>query len=455
MLIDLAKSDFGSIAENVTRLKVSNMYIVENPLSVSGYSYIARPTLESFANIPGQTVRGIWYQSINGSTDVYVVAGTTLYRLSKLGEYTAVGIITGSGLCTFTSTTYNISIASDGALFIFDGAVVTPVAIPDDQYVGDVTSLDNYIIIGIKNSNKFYWINPGDTTIDPLSFTSAERNPDDIVTLTSVGDELWVLGQNTVEIFTDSGDANAPFIRIPGRVYQLGCEDKHSLVRTIKDTLPCLIWVTPSKEVVLAQGTPAKISNVSVEELLKGSTRFTGWAFRTNKHDFYVLNTDTVTLVYDISVNLWYRWSSYLQDTWKAASGLQITDSVYAVSDDSGEIYKLSSTPKDLEQDYLVCEVGGFVPNPTRNPIKCSSVSLSVNYGFSNSYTTDPLVEVRWSDDGGSTWSTYKQGALGKRGNYGTDVTFRSLGQIIKPGRYFEFRFSEVQPFRLDGAVLN
>ena len=455
MLINLSKTDFGSLNENVTRLKVSNMYLVENPLSPSGYSYVARPTLSIVNNIPGTSLRGIWYQASEGVTKVYVVANDTLYLLNADGTYTRLGNIPGTGFCTFTSTIYYIAIASDGRLFLYNGAALTEVAVPDGARVSDVTSLDNYVIVGIEGTNKFYWINPGGLTIDGLSFASAERNPDDIVTLTAVGDELWVIGQSTIEIFTDSGDINAPFVRIPGRVYQIGCQDKHSVVRTLKDTLPCLIWVTPSKEVVLAQGIPSKISNESIEELLKTSSTFTAWSFRTSKHDFYALTTDTVTVVYDITNSAWYRWSSYGQATWKAVFGVQINDTIFAVNANNGETYQLSFDNKDLATDFLVCEVGGFIPNPTNSPMLCNSITLLLNYGFSSSYAQNPIIELRWSDDGGATWSTYMQGTTGVRGRYDTDVRYRSLGKIVKPGRYIELRFSEIQTFRLDGAVMN
>lgn len=455
-VIEFTRQDFDSLSENVARVKLSNMYTVDNPLSLSGHSYIPRPTLGAYKTLPSGSIRGIWYQSSQGSTLLYVVSGETLYKIDPETDIvTSVGSIPGADFCTFASTIYSIAIVASGKLFLFNGAVLTDVSIPDNNLATDVTSLDNYFIIGIKDTNRYYWINPGDLTIHPLSFASAERNPDDIVSVMSLGDELWVLGQSTAEVFVDSGDINAPFIRISGRVYQTGCADKLTVVNTLKETLPCLIWVTPSKEVVLAQGSPIKISDESVEEVLKRSSVFTAWAFRTNRHDFYVLSTDVATFVFDITAGVWCRWSTYLKDTWDAVAGIHVNDTVYCVTNFDGSLYKLSYNTTDANQDYLVCEVSGFVPQNSIKPVLCNNVTLFLNYGFSGSYLTSPTIELRWSDDGGHTWVNYMQAATGSRGLYDTNVSFRSLGRIVQPGRLFEVRFSELQSFRFDGATYN
>lgn len=454
-LIPLAKTDFGSLTENLPRQKLSNLYMVENPLSVSGVSYISRPSLSTLTTLPEGPIRGLFYQAGNGATTLYVVAGNNLYTVTETGAYTLVGSTPGSDFCTFASTIYGIAVVSDGGLYIYDGTTVTSVTIPDSGKVSDVTSLDNYFIVGIKNTNKFYWIEPGASVIDPLNFASAERNPDDIVTMISIGDELWAIGQNTVEIFTDSGDAAAPFVRIPGRVYQVGCADKHSVSKTNKDTLPCLIWVTPTKEVVLAQGIPEKISNESIEELLRASETFTGWSFRTNRHNFYVLTTDNETIVYDITAGSWSRWSSYQSEKWKAFSGIQVNSTTYAVNKEGSDLFYLTSNVTDSSSDFIICEVSGFVPNPTNNSVVCNAVTLFLNYGASPSYTEGPLAEMRFSDSFGNSWSSYYQGRLGNKGMYDTTVRYRSMGSFNRPGRYFEFRFSNLASIRFDGATMN
>lgn len=454
-LIDLTTTDFGSLTENVNRLKLSNMYVIKNPLSLSGKSYISRPSVSTLSQISGQRIRGIFNNESNGETTLFVVADSSFYTVSPTGSYEKIGDIPGQAFCSFASSIYHVAIVSDGGVFLYDGMTLTQVAVPDFQKASGITSLDNYFIISIENTNKFYWIRPAETIIDPLNFSSAERSPSDIVALTALGDELWTIGKTTTEIFIDSGDTNAPFIRIAGRVYQLGCADKNSLVKCNKNSIPCLVWVTSTKEVVLTQGVPSKISNTSVEELLKRSSNFMAWTFRTNRHDFYILTTDNETIVYDIHADDWYRWSSYQKDTWDASSGVQVDDKIYAINPAQGLIYSLTSSPVDNTTDYIVCEVGGFIPNTTNVALPCNTITLFTNYGFSSSYSNGPLIEVRFSDNAGSTWSPYYQAAAGTKGRYNTTIRFRSLGSFRRPGRFVEFRFSEINTFRLDGATLN
>ena len=89
------------------------------------------------------------------------------------------------------------------------------------------------------------------------------------------------------------------------------------------------------------------------------------------------------------------------------------------------------------------------------NQEPCYNVNLRVNSGWSPSYTEAPDVELRWSDDGGFTWSAYRRASFGFKGQYDKDITFRSLGNMNRPGREFEVRFSAPVSFRLDYATMN
>lgn len=456
MLIDLTKSHYGSISQNIPEIKLHNMYVTENPLSVSGYSYVTRPVISNFVDFTDEPVRGIYYQQGFANNRIMIVAGDIFYTINDNGSKNIIGIIEGTDICQFASTIYGVAIISGGVLYIYDGIVITEVLIPDAETPTSVTSLNNYFIISVQNSNKFFWINPGETVVDPLSFASAEANADDITAVKAISDELWIVGKETTEVWAISGDANAPFLRISGRIFNKGCISVQSVTEGVADNLPCLVWVSNNKEVLLAQGSPVKISNPFVEEVLRDSSAYHGWFFQRQRNDFYVLTTNVMTLVFDLTNQVWYRWSTINQDTWKISGGVQKNENLFGVNLLNPDyLYKLVDGYIDGNQDSLVCEVTGFVSHTSRTKVACGFVDLVANSGFSSTYSTEPIVELRWSDDQGVNWSPYVQASLGLRGLTESVIRFRSLGSIKMPGRRFEFRFSLAEPFRLDYALMN
>ena len=65
--------------------------------------------------------------------------------------------------------------------------------------------------------------------------------------------------------------------------------------------------------------------------------------------------------------------------------------------------------------------------------------------GIGNSVApgSNPLVEMRYSDDMGRTWSRWRAAALGAQGRYKTRVYWQRLGVMRAPGRLIEVRCAE------------
>lgn len=86
-----------------------------------------------------------------------------------------------------------------------------------------LTALSSYVLVAVGNSQKFYWINPGEVIIQPLDFASKESNPDDITSMTTVGDQAIICGAGSTENWYATGNFDAPFAPVEGRVYSRGC----------------------------------------------------------------------------------------------------------------------------------------------------------------------------------------------------------------------------------------
>lgn len=65
---------------------------------------------------------------------------------------------------------------------------------------------------------------------------------------------------------------------------------------------------------------------------------------------------------------------------------------------------------------------------------------------------SDPQIMLRWSDDGGKTWSNWLTASIGKIGEFNKLIKFYRLGQ--SRNRVYHVRFTEAVKCNLMGARL-
>lgn len=130
----------------------------------------------------------------------------------------------GNSIAT-TETGANISW---GAATLTGGGTpsVRQVPTPDDVGIISVATIASFVICvpaqGENINGRFYWIEPGEITIDPLNFATAEASPDPVFQAIVFGDQLWLPGQDKTEVWYATGDALAPFTRLQGVAFDRG-----------------------------------------------------------------------------------------------------------------------------------------------------------------------------------------------------------------------------------------
>lgn len=452
MIIPLGVNDTELPSEDISRIRLRNMYLMDNPLSPDKLCRVSRPTLTTAFEVGSGPINGIWQQEGSIGDRWLILSGEILYAYdgTSLKE---LGTLPGTDNACFAGNILKALIVRDGLVYSTDGTNLLHVAMPDNVAVASVACIDSVFLLSVKDDQVFYWMTPEQTVPDPLSFASAERTPDPIRAIAVASDEIWFLGGSSVEVWSETGNQDAPYQRIAGRVYAEGCAETHTVCVSSHQGFPCIMWVTDKRTVVLAQGQPNKVSNSTIEEALRNAGPMKAWMFRSNKDTFYVLSCSSWTYAYDLNTGSWAKWDSFGKAYWRAQNGLQVIDHVYAGDTESGKIFSLDDDISD-DGDPIVREVSGFVPIQGKY-VSCDSINVRVNSGYSKSYVENPVLEVRFSDDYGVTWSDYFQIPLGYKGQYLTDVTLRSLGTMYRPGRDFEFRFSEKDRFRIDYATIN
>lgn len=454
VMIPLGYAEGDGSNENLSEILLRNMYLTENGFSPDQVSRFSRPTLSPLEEISNQPISGFWRQDGTLDDNWFIVSGDALFKRDGIiGPSIEIGPLPGNDICVFAGTADKVVIVRNQIAYSTDGVTIHKIVMPDDRPVSSVAVINNTFVLGVLDTQRFYWLYPGELDPDPLSFASAERTPDSVRSVNVVSDELWFLGASGVEVWQPTGDQDAPFLRIPNRVYLHGCADTATVTTGSFEGYPYLMWVTDKREVVLAQGNPKKVSSKAVELRLKDALSLRAYGFRWNQTDFYILTTDRDTFAYNITRGEWSIWKSYQENTWKAHLGIQVDEDVYVADSSTGVLWQLEDGYSD-NGIPVVREISGFVLS-MGSGTQCSSVNLRINAGWPPEYTHTPVMEMRWSDDYGFSWTEYFQAPMGKKGAYEWDVTYRSLGLFERPGRTFEFRFSDIAKFRIDYATMN
>lgn len=172
----------------------------------------------------------------------------------------------GSSIST-TETGANISWG--GATLAGGGSPsITPVLTPDDVGMISVGYVGSYVICvpaqGEDINGRFYWIEPGETTIDPLNFATAERSPDPIRQVVVFGDQFWLPGQSTTEVWYVSGDITNPMQRLQGVAFDRGTWGGTAI--QVKDSM---ILVDSDGAVFQTGNGTKRISTPDIEERIR------------------------------------------------------------------------------------------------------------------------------------------------------------------------------------------
>lgn len=174
--------------------------------------------------------------------------------------------ISGNGLAT-TETGANMSW---GAATLTGGGApgIIAVPMPGDYAPVSVAFLNSYVIIAVGEgqqvNGRFYWIEPGETTIDPLNYATAERSPDPANQVIVFADQFWLPGQSTTETWFMTGNLDAPVSRVQGVLF-----DRGTIPGTAIQVKGSMIIVDNDGGVFQIQGGAKRISSPQIEERIR------------------------------------------------------------------------------------------------------------------------------------------------------------------------------------------
>lgn len=179
-------------------------------------------------------------------------------------------LIAGAAGNAYATTETMVNAAWGGTTLAGGGSsTFTTVTMPGNVGVVWCDVIAGFVIIvvaqGFGMNGRFYWIKPGESTVDPLSFATAERQPDPIYSVLTLGDRFWLFGSSTTEIWYPTGDGDAPFQRIQGQLFDRGIWGGTAV--KIGDEM-----IVVDRDAVawrIGEGGVTRVSNNSVEQRIR------------------------------------------------------------------------------------------------------------------------------------------------------------------------------------------
>jgi hypothetical protein len=270
------------------------------------------PGLKLVATVGEGPIRGLW----KFGDFLYVASGGKLYRVDGNFAATELGLINGSGPVSMSDNGVQLFVACNPDAFIYNASTGVFAQVTDPDFPGAVTVgyLDGYFVFNQPNSQRFWVTSLNDgSQIDPLDFASAEGNPDNIISLLIDHREVWLFGNNTIEVWYNAGLADFPLARIEGAFMETGCLAPYSVAKLDNS----VFWLGSDARgngiVYRNQGYNAqRISTHAIEWQIQRYAVVNdaiGYSYQQDGHAFYVLifPTANASWVYDVATGLWHE----------------------------------------------------------------------------------------------------------------------------------------------------
>jgi hypothetical protein len=359
----------------------------------------------------------------------YRVMGTKLVSVASNGVISVLGDVGGpeTGLVTFDYSFDKLAIASGGRLYYWDG-VLSQVTDPDIGVVLDVAWVDGYFM---TTDGEFLIVtelsNPPE--VNPLKYGSSEVDPDPIVAVLKLRNEIHALNRHTIEVFDNVGGELFPFQRIDGAQIQKGCVGTHA----------CCVYMdriaflgsgrneAPSIYVGASASTQ-KISTQEIDSLLLTYTESqlsqVKLESRNDKSNQYLyVHLPDRTIVYDavaseaLGEQVWFTLSSSLVgfSQYRARNFVWAYDKWLVGDPQSNDVGYISSSVGHHWGQQVRWEFGTVIvynegKGAIFNQLELVSLTGSIEVG------KNPQISTSYSHDGQS-WSQDRSISVGTSGN--------------------------------------
>lgn len=420
-------------------------------------------------------IRGMWTFGGMG----YFVSGKQLYQIDSGLTASLIGNVSGTGPVSMADNGTQLFIACnpDGYIYNANTGVLAQISDPDFPGAVQVGYLNGFFVFTQPDS-QLIWITSllDGTSIDPLDFASAEGFPDSNVAMIVDHREWWIFGTNTTEVWSGIGSSDFPFAPIQGAFNEIGCAATYSVAKMDNQ----IYWLGSDARgtgiVYRANGyIGQRVSTHAVEWQIQqygDISDAVAYTYQQDGHNFYMITFPSAndglgaTWCFDASTGAWHEraswnptegmWYRHASNCQMYFAGEQIVGSYFDGNLLAFDLDKYEDGPGASRwlRSWRALPTGAN--NLNRTAQHSLQLDCETGVGLVSGQGSDPQVMLRWSDDGGHSWSNEHWRGMGAIGQYGYRTIWRRLGMTTKlRDRVYEISGTDPVKIAIMGAELH
>lgn len=450
MFVPFGVNSYTSKALTLSAQRVVNARTVKSTAQTRSQTPVFRcPGIRTFLE-PGNTIRGA--AIVDGT--LVILAGTTVYSVSPIGITTTLGTIPGIDQTATASGVGEAVFLADGDAYVVDSISVTQVTDPDYLPSTQVVWSDGYFLFLAEDRVQASALNDP-FVIDALAYDSLTWATEQPIAIITSGRDLIHFMPEAIAIGYNKGTSPYPFALAPDGFVELGCAASRSPAK-LDNTV---FWFANDRTVRSLRGTtPVRISNEPLEQLFAEFETIDdafGMAITDSGCFSYILSfpAEGRTFEYNIATELWNERQTYGQNHWDVRGYIKAYGKHFLWREDTlGVLDPTCYTEFGNPQVVTLTSAPIFDGVNWVHFDRCE-LDLDPGNGIAVGQGSDPLVVLRYSDDGGNTWSADFHRSVGKLGQKRQRTIFTRHGR--SRNRVYQLAYSEPTFFAFYGAYLN
>jgi hypothetical protein len=399
----------------------------------------------------------------------YFVNGTTLYRLDRTFDANqneiftpiALGVIPGAGFVSMDDNGTELCIIIPGVDgFVYNNQSDVFVKITDPGFKANGNSERVLVIDGffihISGKNIFHSLVNQATQYNSLDVGKAQADPDRIVSMIKYKNQLFILGRETIEVFSNVVKFPFTFQRINGYFIPTGCIASFSPVIFNKQIAFIGAGTNEKAAIFIGSGQSFdRISTTPIEQKIQASTgedisKAFSWTYSEDGAIFLGVVVGDNCFVYDAKASrlagkhIWHERRSTRpelankQTRWRTNSMVGAYDRILVGDAFSGKIGSLSLNVFEEYGNFIQRRLSVRPLTNQGKNIFIDQVELTVESGVADD--DDDVINMRWTDDG-KTYVDLLPADLGETGQFELRQYWRQLGHAPR-FRTFEWIYS-------------